>query len=133
MKAIRQALNNFLKVNVTIRKKTVPKHVIDKKLFIESIQLLQEIDDRSRFTEEELGIDLNLYQEKYFQVIENLFRMYFNKDQVELVIWYLYQAPDMEDWDGYIDLTDSRDTVRVKFKTPEDVWEVVSKLSTKTK
>jgi hypothetical protein len=42
---------------------------MEKKLFIESILLLREIEDRKDFMESELGVDMTVYEEKFLQVI----------------------------------------------------------------
>lgn len=127
-KAIKEVLSNFLQTSVQIRQKQTPKHTMDKKLFIESILLLREIDDRKDFMESELGVDMSVYEEKFLQVIENLFRMTYNKEQMELIQYYLYQIPLVDGFDGKIDLSDGKDTVTVKFETPEDVYNVVVSL-----
>ena len=127
-KAIREVLNNYLQTSVRISEKQIPKDVMDKKLFIESILLLKEIEDRKDFMESELGVDLSVYEEKFLQVIENLFRMTYNKEQMDLIQYYLYQIPLVDDYDGQIDLSDGKNIMTVKFETPEDVYNVISSL-----
>lgn len=127
-KAIREALSNYLQTSVRISEKQIPKDVMDKKLFIESILLLKEIEDRKDFMESELGVDLSVYEEKFLQVIENLFRMTYNKEQMDLIQYYLYQIPLVDDYDGKIDLSDGKNIMTVKFETPEDVYNVVNSL-----
>ena len=127
-KALRKTLNNFLKGSVTIKKKEMARDILDKKLFIESIVLLKEIEDRRDFMEEEIGVDMSIYEEKFLQIIENLFRMYFSKEQMSLIQYYLYQVPTIIDWDGMIDITDGKEMITVKFETPSEVWDVVTSL-----
>jgi hypothetical protein len=127
-KAIREVLNNYLQTSIRISEKQIPKDVMDKKLFIESILLLKEIEDRKDFMESELGVDLSVYEEKFLQVIENLFRMTYNKEQMDLIQYYLYQIPLVDDYDGQIDLSDGKNIMTVKFETPEDVYNVVNSL-----
>ena len=127
-RAIRQVLSNYLKVKYTISQKPIPQEIMEKKLFIECIILLVEIEDRRDFMESELGMDVSVYEEKFLQVIENLFKIHYNKEQLALINYYLYQLPLVEDYDGLIDLSDGKDVVTVNFKTPEDVYNVVSSL-----
>jgi len=101
---------------------------MDKKLFIESIILLREIEDRRDFMEEEIGMDMSMYEEKFLQIIENLFKLHFNKEQFALIQYYLYKVPTIEGWDGMIDLSDGKEMITVKFETPEEVWTVVNSL-----
>jgi len=127
-KVLRKTLNNFLKVSVTIKEKEMARDILDKKLFIESIILLKEIEDRRDFMEEEIGVDMSIYEEKFLQIIENLFRMYFSKEQMSLIQYYLYQVPSIVDWDGMIDITDGKEMITVKFETPAEVWDVITSL-----
>lgn len=127
-KELRKTLNNYLRGSVTIRERDMARDIMEKKLFIESIILLREIEDRRDFMEEEIGIDMGIYEEKFLQIIENLFKVHFSKEQFALIQYYLYQVPTIEDWDGMIDITDGKEMITVKFETPEEVWKVINSL-----
>jgi hypothetical protein len=127
-KVLREVVSNYLQTSVRISQRGVSGNVMEKKLFIESILLLREIEDRKDFMESELGVDMSVYEEKFLQVIENLFRMNYNKEQMELIQYYLYKIPFVDDYDGKIDLSDGKNIVTVKFETPEDVYNVVNSL-----
>jgi hypothetical protein len=127
-KELRKILNNYLKGSVKIKEKDMPRDLIEKKFFIESITTLREIEDRRDFMEEEIGMDMSIYEEKFLQVIENLFKIHFNKEQFALIQHYLYTIPTLDEFDGMVDLSDGKDMITVKFETPEDVWNVISSL-----
>jgi len=127
-KELRKTLNNYLKGNVQIKEKDMARDIMEKKLFIESIILLREIEDRRDFMEEEIGMDMSMYEEKFLQIIENLFRVHFTKEQFSLIQYYLYKVPTIEDWDGLIDITDGKEMLTVKFETPDQVWNVINSL-----
>lgn len=127
-KELRKTLNNYLKGSVVIREREMAREVLEKKLFIESIILLREIEDRRDFMEAEIGLDMSIYEEKFLQIIENLFKVHFSKEQLALIQYYLYQVPSIEDWDGKIEITDGKETVTVDFETPEQVWNVISSI-----
>jgi hypothetical protein len=127
-KELRKTLNNYLKGNVQIKERDMARDIMEKKLFIESIILLREIEDRRDFMEEEIGMDMSMYEEKFLQIIENLFRVHFTKEQFALIQYYLYKVPTIEDWDGLIDITDGKEMITVKFETPDQVWNVINSL-----
>jgi hypothetical protein len=127
-KELRKILNNYLRGSVSIKEVDMARDIMEKKLFIESIILLKEIEDRRDFMEEEIGMDMSIYEEKFLQIIENLFKVHFTKEQFALIQYYLYKVPTIEGWDGMITIADSKDTLDVKFETPEDVWKVISSL-----
>ena len=127
-KELRKTLNNYLKGSVQIKEKDMAREVMEKKLFIESIVLLREIEDRRDFMEEEIGMDMSMYEEKFLQIIENLFKVHFTKEQFALIQYYLYKVQEIEDWDGKIDITDGKEMITVDFETPDQVWNVISSL-----
>ena len=81
--------------------------------------------------EEELGVDLSVYEEKFLQVIENLFKLHFSKEQLALIQHYVYIVPTIQDWDGKVDITDGKGIITVDFETPEQVWNVITSLKKK--
>ena len=127
-KELRKVLNNYLKGSISIKEKDMAREVIEKKLFIENIILLKEIEDRRDFMEEEIGMDMSIYEEKFLQIIENLFKIHFSKEQLALVQYYIYKVPTIENWDGKIDITDGKEMITVDFETPEQVWNVITSL-----
>lgn len=125
---IRAQIKKFLPLRYRIKEKPVAKEIVDKQLFIESIGILKEINDRSDFLADEIGIDTTPYEDKFFRVIENLMKIAFNKQQIFLVQMYLTEIPDADDdWDGTITVQVGKKEERVKFKTPEDVWNAMQK------
>jgi|TARA_B110000967_G_C18329611_1_gene291430 hypothetical protein len=97
---------------------------MDKKSFKAVIQGLREIEDRRDFLQDEIGMDVTAYEDKFFDVIENLIKMAFNKEQQALIQCYLYQLLPDPDWDGTITIEVGKDKQEkvVSFKTVDDVW-----------
>lgn len=131
--AIRSIVKNYLQVNFKLKLKEQDRNLMNKKLFIETITILREIEDRRDFMEEEIGLDPTVYEEKFIQVIENLFRMIFNKQQITLVNLYLFDLVHDKDWDGKLQLDLKIGSGEVQqqvfdFRTPEQVWNVIELL-----
>ena len=63
-----------------------------KKLFIDTINILEEIEEKSGEIFE-AGIDLSVYETLFFQVIENLLYTIYNDKQVNLIHSYIYGEP----------------------------------------
>ena len=51
---------------------------MDKKIFIEVLTTLRRIEDRRDFMESEIGMDMTAYEDQFFHVIENLFKLAFS-------------------------------------------------------
>jgi len=125
---VRKVVMSALGGKVTVRKKQPSKEVLEKKLFVQCIDILKQIEDESQFAVEELGIDLTTYEEKFLIVINNLFSLHFNKEQHSLIMYYVYQAPSNEEFDGTVSIEVHNKKEKYPLKTPEDLWKIVNKL-----
>ena len=128
---IREILNSRHKLEFHINHKPLDKDTMNKKIFVETLEVLKNIEDRRDFMEDELGLDMTTYEDKFMQVIENLFRLAFNDSQVALIKLYLYELVPDKEWDGTITVEEKEKEKQVKFKTPNDVWKVLKKLEDK--
>jgi len=132
MKSLKDSIRNILKrhLNVTyrIKVKEPTKETMNKKLFTETLNQLREIEDRTDFLAEEIGMDMSAYEEQFFTVIENLLKLCFSKPQLALIQMYLYQLVPDKEWDGTITVEIEKEEKVVPFKSPNDVWEVINKI-----
>jgi len=125
---IRHILKDSNALRYHIRTKSKPKEEVDKKTFLNIIKLMKEINDRSEFLVTEIGIDSVAYEDKFFQVIEGLMHIAFNKKQVLLIDMYINDIAHLsEEWDGTITVELNKKEEIIDFKTPEDVWEAIQK------
>ena len=88
-----------------------------KKLFIESINILEEIEEKSGELFE-AGIDLSVYETLFFQVIENLLYTIYNENQVNLIHSYIYGESMSEEAKQPVDKTGKI----ILPETPEELW-----------
>ena len=124
---VRKVLKNVLNLKFNIKPLTPSQEQIDKKLFIDILKTMKEIQDRSYFLESEIGIATVGYEDKFYRVIESLFKLHFNKEQLSLIQLYFYELSPDKTWDGMLDLDlKEKGTQTVKFKEPTDVWEVLT-------
>jgi len=125
---IRDVLTDDLELAFRIRTTSKPIEEVNKKIFVQVIKLLAEVNDRTEFMSTELGIDVIGYDDKFFQAIEGLMKIAFNKKQVLLIEMYLNEIPIMDkEWDGTITVLIKEEEVRVAFKTPLDLWNTIQK------
>lgn len=131
MKSLKENLRGILKsrldVSYRIRVKEPDRETMNKKSFVEVIDQLRKIEDRRDFMAEEIGMDMTVYEDQFFSVIENLFKLAFNKSQLGLIQMYLYQLTPDKDWDGTITIEQDKLEKTVPFKSPDDVWNVIKK------
>jgi hypothetical protein len=133
MKSLKNKIRKVLKENINISYRisaTEPStEDMNKKLFKEVLTELKKIDERRDFMIDEIGMDMTLYEDQFFSIIENLFKLAFNKEQLALIQMYLYQLVPDKEWDGTIVIEKNKKEATVDFKTPEDVWNVIAELS----
>lgn len=125
-KKVRQVLFSIHPLSYRIKEKSPSNEHMNKKIFIEVLQELKLIEERRDFMEEEIGMDMTQYEDQFFSVIENLFKLAFNKQQLGLIQLYLYQLVPDKEWDGTITIELGREEKVVNFKTPEDVWNTIN-------
>ena len=124
---IRKVLKSKLDIEFKIKAIGPDQQTINKKLFVEIIDQLRKIEDRRDFLAEEVGLDMTAYEDQFFGVIENLFRLVFNKSQLDLIQMYLYQLIPDKEWDGMITIEHNKEEKTVPFKSADDVWKVLKK------
>ncbi len=131
MKLVKSKIRSILKSNLDLnfRIKTVgpDKHAMNKKIFIDVINQLKKIEERKDFLAEQIGLDMTAYEDDFFSVIENLFKLVFNKTQLGLIQTYLYQLIPDKNWDGTIVIEHDKEEKTVPFKSANEVWNVLKK------
>lgn len=125
---IRKILKNNIDVSYRISSAEPNRENMDKKIFKDILNELQKIDERRDFMVDEIGMDMTVYEDQFFSVIENLFKLAFNQEQLALIQMYLYQLVPDKEWDGTIVVEQNKKEKTVSFRTPEDVWNVILEL-----
>lgn len=125
-KEIRKVLKNSLNLRFQLRHNSPTQEQIEKALFIDCIKTMVEIQDRTEFMISEMGMDMIAYEDRFYRVIENLFKLHFSTEQLSLIQLYLYELKPDKSWDGTIELKLKDKVSIVQFKEPKDVWEVVN-------
>ena len=124
---IRRILNEQYDFRVRISSKEIDRSVMQKQLFIGVLDQLKKIEDRKDFLAEEIGMDMTHYEDQFFAVIDNLFKLAFNKSQLALIQMYIYKLVPDKEWDGMITIEENKQEKDVPFKSPDDVWDVIKK------
>jgi len=123
-------LNNFgkkLKLNKRTSKKE--KFITEKELFIETMDMFQGIWDRSNATYEAFQINLLEYEEKYYQVIENLFLMKYGLWKTEIILWYIFARLDAEgNVAPLLIQSENKEDEEVILTNAEELWNLLERL-----
>ena len=103
-------------------KKIENKH---KKFFIHLVNRLVSIQERTDKVFTEYGLNLIMYEDLYFQVIEDMVYEHYDVEVGEVIFWYVNGAK-LNDEEQYIE--DKKTGKRYKAKTPLQVYNVCKKL-----
>lgn len=131
-KRIRQAINQSIPAKYIIRNKEIDFETMRKSAFISILKDLKEIEDRRDFMEQEIGMDVTAYEDKFFRVIENLMKISFNKPQLGMIRTYLYELLPDKEWDGKVTISVGKGKEQtLDAKTPEQLWSLICMLEGK--
>ena len=126
MKAsIKKTLYNLYSVPFSLKQTELDNSNLNLNLFLEVISSLQAIEQRRMYLAENVGIDITGLEDVYFQVIENLLNLTFNKNQLTLLHKYLYELSTDNEWDGYVQLKVGKTKKKVLIKTPRQLWDTL--------
>tara|TARA_R110000796_G_scaffold9485_2_gene32313 strand:- start:725 stop:1132 length:408 start_codon:yes stop_codon:yes gene_type:complete len=122
---VKDKLLKKLGVSFSVSSTQLEGSALDRKLFVQSIELLQELDDRQLFMLEELGIDMISFEDKHFRVIENLFQLLYSDDQLMFIEKFVYNKGTKKKKKLVKVLLSGGIPRKMPFNTPEDLWEII--------
>jgi hypothetical protein len=89
-------LNNFGKGLKFNQRASKQKQLSEKELFIQMIDMFQEVWDRSNKTYDLFKLNLLEYEEIFYQIIENSIVLKYDLFKAEIIIWYIFHRQDEE-------------------------------------
>jgi len=100
----------------------------EKEIFIESINILEQCIKRSENLAINFAIDLSIYEDSLWMVIENILLLKYDEVIYELIFWYLYDRID-EDGKIYplIFEEEDKEPKEIKIKNSSDLWKFIEK------
>jgi poly-beta-hydroxyalkanoate depolymerase len=104
-------------------KKLENKH---KKFFIHLLNRLVSIQERTDNIFTQYGLNLIMYEDLYFQVIEDMVYEHYDNKVAEVIFWYVNGTKIENEEDQYIE--DEKTGKRYKIKTPLQVYNTCKKL-----
>ena len=95
----------------------------NKELFNSILTNLSHVNARSMGLKHDYKIDFIEYDDIFFNIIESLLNLHFNKDQKSIIEWYIYDKflPTGE----VLILTNQNTGEEIPTDTPDDIWELI--------
>ena len=113
------------KLKLQIKESSKTSENKHKKFFTHLVNRLVSIQERTDKVFTEYGLNLIMYEDLYFQVIEDMVYEHYGLEVGEVIFWYVNGAK-LEDDEQYIE--DKETGKRYKAKTPLQVYNVCKKL-----
>ena len=124
---IRQDLKDILKIKGKITKERPVKGLVKKEAFTRFIQNYKYANDRALMLKMEHAIDFFNYEEPFIQSIEALLELQFNKNQLQILHWWLYDKWNTGD-ESVLQLNNTETGDEIPSDTPEELWDLVQSL-----
>ena len=109
------------------------KGISEKEIFINILEVLDGCKKRTDELETNFMLDLFIYEEDFYLVIENLLYIHYGELKTEIILWWVYSRFNEEGEidDLIIEDEDEEKQEIVKIKTAEQLWSYINKIKTK--
>ena len=124
---IRQDLKDILKIKGNITKERPVKGLVKKEAFTRFIQNYKYANDRALMLKMEHEVDFVNFEEPFVQSIEALLELQFNKNQLQILHWWLYDKWNTGD-ESILQLNNTENGDIIPSDTPEELWDLIQSL-----
>ena len=124
---LKKDLKDILKIKGTVTKQRPVKGLIKKEAFIRFIEMYKYANDRTMILKMEHAIDFVNFEEPFVQSIEALIELHFNKNQQQIIHWWLYEKWN-QPGDDVLQLQNTETGEELPTDTPEELWDLVQSL-----
>jgi hypothetical protein len=122
-KGVKQSIESIIRTDTVLRRKKKSEDDLNRESFEKLIRTMEEIQVRDALMLAELGLDYSDYNEKFYEVIDRLFSLYFGEQASEVIFFYIYERINP---DGSVnDLVDQEGKI-VPLDSPSDLWYLVN-------
>ena len=124
---LKKDLKDILKIKGTVTKQRPVKGLIKKEAFIRFIDNYKYANNRTLLLKVEHAIDFVNFEEPFIQAIEALLELHFNKNQKQILEWWLYEKWNQPNGD-VLQLENTETGEELPTDTAEELWELVQAL-----
>ena len=129
VKKIKKYIDEVLNSKSSLTAKRPVKQDKLKKLFCTVLNELSFVNARAIGMKHDYNVDLTEYDDPFFKAIDSLMKLHFNDKQRSMINWWLYDK-FLPSGDILV-LNDSETHEEIPTDTPEDIWDILSKMKEK--
>ena len=123
---IRKSLLELGGINLQVKESKKSKENKRKKLFINLIEDLKYVLNRSDNLDREYGINLLMFEDRYFKIVEEILIEHWGELVAEVVFWWIYDVKDPKESNYY--LFEKETNKKYIVKTPTQLYNILKKL-----
>ena len=124
---LKKDLKEILKIKGKITKERPVKGLVKKEAFIRFIENYKFSNDRTLMLKMEHAVDFVNYEEPFVQAIESLLELHFNKNQTQIIHWWLSEKWNTGD-ESVLQLNNTETGEELPSDTPEELWNLIQSL-----
>ena len=124
---LKKDLKEILKIKGKITKERPVKGLVKKEAFIRFIENYKFSNDRTLMLKMEHAIDFVNFEEPFVQSIEALLELNFNKNQLQIIHWWLYEKWNTGD-ESVLQLNNVETGDELPSDTSEELWDLIQSL-----
>jgi len=123
---IRKSLLELGGINLQVKESKKSKENKRKKLFINLIEDLKYVLNRSDNLDREYGINLLMFEDRYYKIVEEILIEHWGELVAEVVFWWIYDVKDPKESNYY--LFEKETNKKYIVKTPTQLYNILKKL-----
>ena len=123
---IRKSLLELGGLNLQVNESKKSKENKRKKLFINLIEDLKYVLNRSDNLDREYGINLLMFEDRYYKIVEEILIEHWGELVAEVVFWWIYDVKDPKESNYY--LFEKETNKKYIVKTPTQLYNLLKKL-----
>ena len=124
---LKKDLNDILKIKSKVSKERPVKGLIKRETFCRFIDNYKFANDRALLLKQDFQVDFVNFEEPFVQAIEALVKLHFNKSQVSLIEWWLYEKWNLTG-DEILQLENQETKEVIPTDTADDLWNLLQTL-----
>ena len=122
---IRKSLLELGGLNLQVKESKKSIENKRKKLFLNLIEDLKYVLNRSDNLDREYKINLLMFEDRYYKIIEDILIEYWGETVSEVIFWWIYDVDDPKNDDYY--LFEKETERKIIVKTPTQLYNAVKK------
>ena len=124
---LKKDLKNILKIKGNVTRSRPVKGQIKKEHFCRFLENYKFANDRALMLKTDFQVDFVHFEEPFVQAIEALLKLHFNKNQTQLIEWWLYEKFSQQDG-TVLQLNNTETEEEIPSDTPEELWGLLQTL-----